>query len=97
MKYSFHPSARNELLEAIEYYNGCQDNLGIELATEVYKSIQLVMQFPQTWSPFSKNTRRCLINRFPYGLIYQEQEDEILIIAVMQLNKEPTYWHERIK
>ena len=97
MKYSFHPSARKELHEAIEYYNECQDNLGIEFAVEVYKAIQLILQFPQAWSPFSKNTRRFLINRFPYGVIYQEEKDEIFIIAVMQLNKEPTYWYERIK
>jgi len=95
MKYSFHPLARKELNEAIEYYNKCQDRLGIEFAIEVYKAIQIILQFPQAWSPLSKNTRRCITNRFPYGIIYQAEKDEIYIIAVMQLNKEPRYWHER--
>ncbi len=96
MKYSFHPLARKELNEAIEYYNACQNSLGIEFAKEVYKAIQLILQLPQAWSPLSKNTRRCITNRFPYGIIYQETEDEIIIIAIMQLNKEPTYWHDRL-
>lgn len=97
MKYSFHPLARKELFEAIDYYNECQDTLGIEFAKEVYKAIQLILQFPQAWSHLSKNTRRCITNRFPYGIIYQEERDGIIIIAVMQLNKEPKYWHDRIK
>ncbi len=97
MKYSFHPDARKEFSEAIEYYNECQQNLGLEFVKEVYNSIQLILKFPNAWSPFSMSTRRCMINRFPYGLIYQQTEDEIYIIAVMQLNKEPTYWHKRIK
>ncbi len=30
---------------------------------EVYKSMQLILQFPEAWSPFSKNTRRSLQGR----------------------------------
>jgi len=67
MKYSFHPSAKKELNEAIDYYNDCQDKLGLESSKEVYKSIQIILQFPQAWSQLSKNTRRCLVNRFPYN------------------------------
>lgn len=97
MKYSFHPLARQELMDAIDYYNDCQNELGFTFAEEVYKSIQLILQFPKAWSPFSKNTRQCILNRFPYGIIYQEIKGAILIIAVMQLNKEPLYWHKRAK
>lgn len=97
MNYSFHSLARKELIDAIDYYNECQDKLGLIFAEEVYKSIQLILQFPQAWSPFSKNTRRCIMNRFPYGIIYQEIKNKILIIAVMQLNREPLCWHKRVK
>ena len=95
MKYSFHPSAKKELNEAIDYYDECQEKLGAQFAKEVYKSIQVILQFPQAWSPLSKNTRRCLINRFPYGIIYQVIKNEIFIIAIMQLSKKPNYWDDR--
>tara|TARA_B100000315_G_scaffold260365_1_gene321169 strand:- start:437 stop:724 length:288 start_codon:yes stop_codon:yes gene_type:complete len=95
MKYSFHPSAKKELNEAIDYYDECQEKLGVEFTKEVYKSIQVILQFPQAWSPLSKNTRRCLINRFPYGIIYQVIKNEIFIIAIMQLSKKPNYWNDR--
>ncbi|EKD90013.1 MAG: hypothetical protein ACD_32C00090G0002, partial [uncultured bacterium] len=44
----------------------------------------------------SKNTRRCILFRFPYGVIYQILKDKIIIIAIMQLNKKPMYWKNRI-
>ncbi len=96
MKYSFHPAAENELYQAVNYYNQCQDGLGLEFAKEVYSSIQVILSFPQAWAPLSENTRRCIINRFPYGIIYNIAENEILIIALMQLNKKPEYWKDRI-
>jgi plasmid stabilization system protein ParE len=97
MKYSFHPLARQEFIDAIDYYNESQEALGLTFAEEVYKAIQLILQFPQAWSQFSKNTRRCIINRFPYGIIYKEIKNEILIISVMHLNREPVYGHKRMK
>lgn len=97
MSYSFHPDAKRELFEAINYYEECKDGLGLEFAKEVYSTIQRIIRFPEAWSKLSKNTRRCLANRFPYGVIYQRADDEIIIIAVMQLNKEPDYWKKRLK
>ncbi len=97
MKCSFHYSARKELNVSIEYYEECQVGLGQEFAEEVYGAIQRILEFPKAWAPFSLNTRRCLTNRFPYGIIYQILDDEILVIAVAQLSKKPNYWSGRIK
>lgn len=91
MRYSFHPLAVAELYEAIDYYEELQSGLGLEFAKEIFSSIHRVIEFPSAWSSLSQNTRRCLVNRFPYGIIYQILDNEILIIAVMQLNRKPSY------
>ncbi len=83
---------KKELDEAIAYYNGCQKGLGLEFAKEVYFAIQNILSFPHAWDTLSANTRRCLTNRFPYGVIYQIADEEVYIIAVMHLNREPNYW-----
>ncbi len=97
MKHSFHPEAKKELKEAVKYYNECGSGLGYIFLEEVQTTIKRIIQFPESWSPLSKNTRRCLTRRFPYGIIYQILEDKsILIVAVMHLNREPGYWEDRI-
>ena len=98
MKFSFHPRAKEELYRAIDYYEQCQPGLGIEFAEEVYATILRVIQYPDAWSALSKNSRRCLVNRFPYGVIYQTKGSRSLrIIALAHLNRRPGYWKERLK
>jgi len=95
MNYAFHPEAKVELNEAVDYYNSCQADLGFDFAREVYGAIQNILAYPEAWTPLSKNTRRCLVHRFPYGVIYQITAGGILIVAVMQLNRRPGYWKDR--
>ncbi len=97
MKYFFHPGAVLEFNETINYYEECRPGLGAEFANEIYSTISRIIQYPKAWSRLSQNTRKCLTNRFPFGVIYQEKEGRIFILAVMHLNKEPTYWKDRTK
>jgi hypothetical protein len=39
--------------------------------------------------------RRRLIHRFPYGLIYRIDPDEIIILATMHPHRHPDYWIDR--
>ena len=98
LSYRFHIQAHREFLSAVDYYDNCRLNLGFEFAEEMYAAIQRILAFPVAWTPLSKNTRRCLINRFPLGIIYtnDNNENEILILAIMQLNRKPDYWHSRL-
>ena len=83
--------------DAIDYYNDRQDGLGLEFAKQIYLSVENILSFPKAWTTISRNTRRYVLNRFPYGVIYQIKKDEIIIIAIMQLNKKPKYWRKRKK
>lgn len=95
MKHSFHAAAEAELNQAVDYYNACRPDLGWEFAQEVHAAIQNILAHPAAWTSLSTHTRRCLVRRFPYGVIYQIAGDAIRIIAVMQLNRKPGYWRSR--
>jgi len=55
--FSFHPAARTELNEAVDYYEDCQPGLGYEFAEEIYSTIARVLQYPNGWSQLSRRTR----------------------------------------
>lgn len=95
MRFYFHEHAETEFDRAVEYYEDCRHGLGIEFAQEVYATIGRIIQYPDAWSPVSKNTRRGLVNRFPFGVIYQVKHNSVRIIAVADLRRRPGYWLDR--
>ena len=96
MRFYFHPQADHEFDAAVLYYEDSQIGLGIEFAAEVYAAITRICEYPDAWSLMSKNTRRCLVNRFPFGIIFQDKSDNIRIVAVANLHRRPGYWKKRI-
>ncbi len=96
MRFTFHPDAESEFDQAVAYYEARQGGLGLDLAADVLATIARVLDHPEAGAPFTKNTRRCLAKRFPYGVIYQIQTGTVRIIAVAHLSRHPGYWKDRL-
>lgn len=96
MTFSFHPEAEVEFNEAIDYYEDKEQGLGYDFAIEVYATIQRIIAFPKAWQVLKGEVRRALVKRFPYGILYAIEDNEIKIIAVMHLHRKPEYWGRRV-
>lgn len=90
------PEAENDLINAVTYYENCEHSLGIDFAIEVDKTIARIIEYPTAWTSLSDNCRRCLVGRFPYGIIYSIEPNSILIISIMNLHRHPEYWKGRM-
>ena len=97
MKVDFLQTAADEFAEAIAYYTLQSEGLGLEFAVEVKRGLSRILQYPAAWTPLSKRTRRCRLNRFPYALLYQIRPDLILVVAIQNLHKHPDSWKSRLK
>ena len=95
MKVRLLEPARQELDETISYYNAELAGLGEAFLLEVLSAIERIRQYPKAWHPLTENTRRCQLKRFPYGLIYEADEAEVLIIAMAHLHRRPGFWRNR--
>jgi plasmid stabilization system protein ParE len=95
VKLTFHPEADDEFQEAVDYYEERREELGRDFYLEVRSTLQRIQQFPNTWPVLDRDIRRCLVNRFPYGVLYSVEEDGIFIVAVMHLRRDPDYWKHR--
>ena len=93
-KVRFTTSAKSEYLAAVAFYNESSPGLGFEFADAMRRSIEQILRNPDAWQSLSKNTRRYLIRRFPYGVIYQVRKDQIVVIGVMHLKRHPQAWQE---
>ncbi|MCK5228799.1 MAG: type II toxin-antitoxin system RelE/ParE family toxin [Desulfobulbaceae bacterium] len=97
MNYIFHPEAEAEFLNAVDYYEACEIDLGYDFSIEVYSTIENILSFPKAWPILEDDIRRCQTRRFPYGIVYAQEGDEIVILAVMHLRRDPGYWKGRLK
>jgi plasmid stabilization system protein ParE len=95
MTFDFHPEAEAEFIEAVAFYERAEPSLGEEFSLEVRATMRNVLSYPSVWPVLEGSVRRCLVNRFPYGILYSVETDRIFVLAVMHLHRRPGYWKER--
>jgi plasmid stabilization system protein ParE len=95
--YAFRPEAREELREAVRFYEREAKGLGAEFAAEVRAAIESIERNPSTGSPFEAGTRRKLLPRFPYRIVYLHELGQLDVIALMHHRREPGYWTDRVR
>lgn len=96
MKVALLPPAQLELDEAFAWYESQVVGLGYGFLDEFNRAVRLAVSFPELYQQVSPGVRRCLLNRFPYGLLYGQNGDMIVIVAVAHLRQQPNYWLERM-
>jgi len=70
--------------------------LGDAFLIETLKALQLINRFPQAWHPLTPQIRRCRLRRFPYSVIYTQDESDLLVIAIAHQHRKPDYWRSRL-
>jgi hypothetical protein len=96
MKYRLTTAANNQIRSVLIYYETAETGLGGKFLDEFEATIQRILAMPTAWKPLSKRTRRCLLHRFPYGVIYQIRADEILVVSLMDLRRDPQSWKNHL-
>jgi plasmid stabilization system protein ParE len=95
VKARFLKAAREELIEEVRYYDAQRAGLGAELRNEVRSAVDRIRAFPEAWQSLDTIHRRCRTRRFPYGVIYRLERDEILIVAFAHLHQKPRSWEDQ--
>jgi plasmid stabilization system protein ParE len=96
VKVSFLTLAQQELDNAVAWYNEQATGLGQEFLDELDRVVRRAVTFPMSCPEIEPGVRRCLLARFPYGLIYGVDRKTIVVVAVAHLHREPRYWVGRI-
>ncbi len=95
MQVIFSKYAKQELEDAVHYYELEYTGLGKGFREEVRMAALRIVEYPQAWSTERGDVRKCLLHRFPYKLLYSIEEDHVFVIAVAHQHRKPDYWVER--
>ena len=96
MKLVVADAALAELQEAASFYAARGNaELGLAFTAEFERAANLVLANPLLGALFRGPSRRYLLRRFPYSIIYQPAGEQLRIIAVAHHRRRPGYWIKR--
>ena len=91
----FHPEALAELIAAAQYLEDQSPRLGLDFIAAIERTSKRIQQFPDVGRPFGRRLRRVLVPGFPYGIIYRNDGQRTLIVAVAHSSRRPGHWRSR--
>lgn len=92
-----HPGAADEARRARLWYESRSAKAGESFAEKLEVAIEHILDNPEGWPYVEEPYRRYLMQRFPFGLIYQYDSDSetVTVFAVAHLKRRPGYWTDR--
>ena len=87
--------AARDIEEAAQWYETQRQGLGHSFLDEVRAAIDLIVERPERFPVVTRNTRRALIRRFPYGVFYRIEPDALVVVALFHASRSPRIWKRR--
>lgn len=89
------PEAEADLAEAKAWYESKREGLGEQLVLCVEAGIEHIRRVPEAATEVHPGVRRVVVRRFPYGIFYRIDPDQIAVLAVYHTHRDPKGWKER--
>lgn len=84
--------AQQELLQAVDFYKAQASGLAADLLEEIDAALEQIGEMPQSGASHSHGTRRIVLRRFPFSVVYRVKSDLAEVIAFAHQRREPGYW-----
>jgi toxin ParE1/3/4 len=91
----YNRAAKKELFDSSFYYSKQAPGLGAQFLHEVEVFTSRIALSPNRWPRYSKDVRRCVMSRFPFGIYYRVDGEKIRILAIAHSSRYPAYWKLR--
>jgi plasmid stabilization system protein ParE len=97
MDIQYLPPARQEYLDAVEFYESQATGLGGDFIHEVERAEQRIADHPHAGSPYGDGMRRVLVSRFPFWVVYHLEPNRVVVVAIAHERRRPDYWQTRVR
>ena len=93
----YHEGATEDVKSAVGWYSKRSRKAASDFIAELDRAVGTIREDPERWTMGKGNTRRFLLWRFPFSIIYSEQDGAPIIWAVAHGSRRPEYWSRRLK
>ena len=94
-KVRLHPEAIGDAVSAISWYRERSENAAKAFVAELLLALEHIASNP-ILSPRHRNgTRRLVLQRYPYSIVYRATGAEVEIVAVAHSRRSVEFWKRR--
>jgi len=91
-----HPDAVAEARAAAQWYRERSALAADAFLAEIDRAVERITDNPEMYPHYFRDTRRYLLQRFPFYLVYREVAGKLELVAVAHGRRKPGYWKKRI-
>ena len=92
-----HPAAAEEVEETYAWYQRqASGAIADAFLEEIDRALGAICDMPDTWPAYNHGTRRFLLRRFPYAVVYRRDGNLVRVVAVAHQRRKPAYWRRRL-
>ena len=95
MRLEVDDEALSEVEDARRHYASISTALGEEFVLAIDSAFSSIAAQPQLYASYSMRTRRLVLSRFPYAVVYRIRGDVIRVLAAYHQRRKPGYWRGR--
>jgi plasmid stabilization system protein ParE len=89
------PEAQADLADARDWYESASRGLGDDFLDEVEATIRSAADWPNAALLVGGTMRRALVARFPYGVFYTVEGDDLVVLGCVHVRRHPRVWRSR--
>jgi toxin ParE1/3/4 len=90
-----HPLAADEAEAAERWYRERNATAAARFRRELDRVVELIAERPDAAPPYIGSTRRFLLRRFPFFVVYRVFDRHVQVVAVAHARRRPGYWIQR--
>ncbi len=97
MKLRIEAAARNDLIEGYHFYEDSEEGVGDYFLATLYSDIESLRIFGGIHRKEYKDLYRALSRKFPFAVYYTLENEEVVVRAIFDCRRDPSWIRNRIK
>ena len=85
----FLDEAEDDIAAAFQWYESRRAGLGIEFVRALDTTLAALAEFPESCQVLHRDTRRRLMGRFPFEVLYRLEDGLLVVVACIHAARDP--------
>lgn len=92
----YHSGARADFDESFDWYHKRSVGAAIGFASAVDAAIDEIVADPGRFPVTNRGCRYCSLRRYPFRVVFREEPERLVVVAISHAKRRPQYWRGRI-